>query len=240
MDSVSKHPILFCPFALFTNQENEFHSIQFGESPMISNGVYKKYYSFSFHCRPLDWCNNKEETYDNFLCRVCMNPLNGTTFYSCKTCVGKLSYYHKECIEPISKHPYHPKHTLRLINSYKKIEVCLCCSSTSNWAYNCTICYFTVCQNCAREPPLLEIYHPKRHKHTLLYFPRKSSLICDVCALSDNRSLMYSCGHCDFLVHKECVYFPCIIRISRHEHRLSFNSSLTPEKKVMWSVSRKH
>ncbi|CAF2099583.1 unnamed protein product [Brassica napus] len=32
--------------------------------------------------------------------------------------------------------------------------------------------------------------------------------------------------------NKECLNIPCIIRISRHEHRISFNSSLTPEKLI--------
>ncbi|XP_010466348.1 PREDICTED: uncharacterized protein LOC104746538 [Camelina sativa] len=34
----------------------------------------------------------------------------------------------------------------------------------------------------------------------------------------------------NYSTHKTCAYLPSIIRISRHEHRLSFTSSLTPEK----------
>ncbi|XP_019092513.1 PREDICTED: uncharacterized protein LOC109129223 [Camelina sativa] len=86
-----------------------------------------------------------------------------------------------------------------------------------------------MCRGCTRKPPLLAIDHPKRHEHSLFYFSIKGSFLCDVCAL-DHRSLMYSCRNCDFKAHKDCVYLPSIVRISRHQHRLSFTSSLTPEK----------
>ncbi|KAG5398038.1 hypothetical protein IGI04_019852 [Brassica rapa subsp. trilocularis] len=39
--------------------------------------------------------------------------------------------------------------------------------------------------------------------------------------------------------NKECLNIPCIIRISRHEHRISFNSSLTPEKLICGVCHRK-
>ncbi|KAG2271178.1 hypothetical protein Bca52824_065733 [Brassica carinata] len=186
--------------------EDEFHCIQFGE--LLS--------SSSDHIRPLHRKVNK--TYAKFFnkCAVCgdqilhnLEPL----MYICKepSChIPSLQHsFHRVCIEPISKHPYHPKHTLRLIFTDPS-KIC--------------ICY------CSRKEALLQINHPKRHEHTLLYNYRPSSLNCDICGLSDHRSLMYSCGQCDFVVHKECLNIPCIIRISRHEHRISFNSSLTPEK----------
>ncbi|KAF2560271.1 hypothetical protein F2Q70_00019002 [Brassica cretica] len=34
------------------------------------------------------------------------------------------------------------------------------------------------------------------------------------------------CLQCDFVVHKNCIYLPFVIRISRHDHRLSFTYSL--------------
>lgn len=218
----SAPPLLYCPFAIFGNKEEEFRSIQFGESPTLS----------SFHLRPLEWCNNKEGTYE---CLVCWNPIVNTPFYSCKECDCGIQApcFHRECIEPISKHPYHLKHSLRFIRCpwWEKCDkVCICCSNKKkNWVYDCAICDFTMCQDCVREPILLQIDHPKRHEHTLFYLPKKGLLICDVCGLTDQSSLMYSCIQCDFVVHRKCSSFPTIIRISRHEHRLTYNSSLTPE-----------
>ncbi|CAL9221718.1 unnamed protein product, partial [Arabidopsis halleri] len=68
--------------------------------------------------------------------------------------------FHKECIEPISKHPYHPKHSLRFsqrINGFYSRKTCLCCLNYSYRQYVCSLCDFTICDDCAREPPLLEI-----------------------------------------------------------------------------------
>ncbi|AEE76476.1 unnamed protein product [Arabidopsis thaliana] len=248
MDSVSKQPLLFCPRAYFTNNEEDFRAMQFREPPNLS--------SPSFHLTSLvlgnDFNITRKYYYDrhgkgfikghrpNKQCEICSKSLLGTTFYSCTLCLRpscsplqssvlsrSSGYYHEACIEPISKHPYHPKHALRF--RYESGQICLSCSTFKDFAYHCSICNFTMCQDCAREPPLFAIDYPKRHEHTLFYFQRKGSLICDVCGLSDGRSLLYSCVKCNFVVHKECVYFPCIIKISRHEHRLSFNSSLTPE-----------
>ncbi|KAF8086262.1 hypothetical protein N665_0630s0013, partial [Sinapis alba] len=69
----------------------------------------------------------------------------------------------------------------------------------------------------------------KRHEHTLIYFPRKNSLVCDICELGDDKWFMYICCQCDFIVHKMCLYIPTTIRLSHdshHEHRLSFTQSL--------------
>ncbi|KAF2607567.1 hypothetical protein F2Q68_00045920 [Brassica cretica] len=50
-------------------------------------------------------------------------------------------------------------------------------------------------------------------------------MTCDVCALDDRRYFIYVCHQCDYVVHKKCIYSPYVIKISRHEHRLSFTSS---------------
>ncbi|XP_019096417.1 PREDICTED: uncharacterized protein LOC109130818, partial [Camelina sativa] len=158
-------------------------------------------------------------------------------FILAKKCLYKFSSlhaigFHKECIKPISKHPYHPKHYLRFVYypDWSGNDKLCFCSNFSASVYSCSLCDFTICQPCYRNPPLLAIDYPKKHNHTLFYFPRKGSLTCDVCALSDHRSLMYSCTQCDFLTHIDCIYLPHVIKISRHEHRLSFTSSPTPGK----------
>lgn len=94
MDSVSKQEyassLLFCPYAKFENKEDEFRSIQFGKSPTLSNAEYdKSSLSSSSHLlRPLDLCNNKDNTYE---CQVCYKNKVGASFYSCKECPKKLA-----------------------------------------------------------------------------------------------------------------------------------------------------
>ncbi|KAH0849512.1 LOW QUALITY PROTEIN: hypothetical protein HID58_096373 [Brassica napus] len=152
MHSMSKQksatPLFLCSDAKFLSVEDEFHCIQFGE--LLS--------SSSDHIRPLHRKVNK--TYAKFF-----NNLRGLNTPQSRAPDNLLAIFHhcsivsRVCIEPISKHPYHPKHTLRLI--------------------------FT-------DP-----------------------------------------------IHKECLNIPCIIRISRHEHRIFFNSSLTPEKLICGVCHRK-
>ncbi|CAH8372988.1 unnamed protein product [Eruca vesicaria subsp. sativa] len=230
----SETPLLLCPDAKFLNVEDEFHCIQFG-----------KFLSSSSHLSPLRRKVNKTNAKFFNKCAVCrdqilhiLEPL----MYICKEPSCHIQAiqrsFHRECIEPISKHPYHPKHSLRLIFSDPS-KICLCCSNFSEWVYNCSRCDFSMCRDCPRTEALLTINHPKRHEHTLLYNYRQTSLICDVCGLNDHRSFMYTCGQCDFVVHKECLDIPSIIRISRHEHRISFNSSLTPEKLTCGVCHRK-
>ncbi|WZZ61153.1 hypothetical protein YC2023_061260 [Brassica napus] len=152
MDSLSKqqdaYPLLLCPYNFFRKEEEDYRFVQFGESPTIIPS-----FSDEWHSGPLKLCINIEGKYVQ--CEVCrIDLLPATTYYSCNKCrFSRTKAYHKEYIEPIPEHPYHPKHSLRLVSNYRHIYV-----------------------------------------------------------------------------HKECIYLPCIIRISRHEHRVSFYSSLTPEK----------
>ncbi|XP_019084624.1 PREDICTED: uncharacterized protein LOC109126031 [Camelina sativa] len=90
--------------------------------------------------------------------------------------------------------------------------------------YHCSICNFTLDPVCATKPTFIN--HPKRHEHTLYYFTRKSKLMCVVCG-EDYKYFIFVCLHCDFIVHKKCIYLPQVIKISLHKHRLSFASSLS-------------
>ncbi|CAN7047106.1 unnamed protein product, partial [Brassica oleracea var. botrytis] len=56
-------------------------------------------------------------------CEVCrIDLLPATTYYSCNKCrFSRTKAYHKEYIEPIPEHPYHPKHSLRLVSNYRHI-----------------------------------------------------------------------------------------------------------------------
>lgn len=203
MDSLSKqqdaYPLLLCPYNFFRKEEEDYRFVQFGESPTIIPS-----FSDEWHSGPLKLCINIEGKYVH--CEVCrIDMLPATTYYSCNKCrFSRTKAYHKEYIEPIPEHPYHPKHSLRLVSNYRHIygiipeKKCICCSRCHAWFYNFFICDFIMCSSCARKPPVLAIDHPKRHKHALFYFLRKESLTCDICALNHHESLIYSCHQCYF------------------------------------------
>ncbi|KAG2243338.1 hypothetical protein Bca52824_094822 [Brassica carinata] len=165
------------------------------------------------------------------ICENCHRKIETDTYYFCSYCNGA---YHKECVEaPSIYHSSdHPKHPLQLLwsdtypNSY-----CFHCQgySFSCLLYYCVICDFALHVICSRKPTSLTrtIDNLKRHKHTLHYFPRKSTVACDVCGLVDDdySHLLYACLLCDFFVHKRCIDLPYVIKVSRHNHRLAFTPS---------------
>ncbi|RID64099.1 hypothetical protein BRARA_E03057 [Brassica rapa] len=177
-----------------------------------------------------------------FSCYVCHRKIKHLTdFFWCHKCTLA---YHKKCVEPEIKVPYHPKHPLQLLFRSPKSTLhvggshynkCHCCGENTHegFYYSCSICDFDLLPGCAISLNILSINYPKRHDHTLTYFPRINSLTCDVCALSDDKCFIYVCYQCDFVVHKTCIYLPTTIRISRHDHRLSF--TLIPHPNKNWS-----
>ncbi|CAN6851200.1 unnamed protein product, partial [Brassica oleracea] len=184
---------------------------------------------YNFHrLYPLYWCNNKEVG-DESLCHACTCKEIGTTYYFCVEC--KLSY-HKECLEspPLIKSSYHPKHHLQLMhNNLRRNISCFYCDASGGKKYVSLYYYSFTCKFgldpvCARRNSFLN--YPKRHEHDLNFFPRKADLTCDVCGVVDSELLIYLCLQCDFVVHKNCIYLPFVIRISRHDRRLSFTYSL--------------
>lgn len=103
----------------------------------------------------------------------------------------------------------------------------LCGKQIDGLVYYSSICDLFLHPVCARKRELPTINNPKRHEHTLHYFPRKASITCNVCGTDSNKICFYICHQCDFVVHRTCVDLPRIIRISRHSHRLVFTSSLS-------------
>ncbi|KAG7533906.1 DC1 [Arabidopsis thaliana x Arabidopsis arenosa] len=94
--------------------------------------------------------------------------------------------------------------------------------------YRCSICNFNLDLYCAFNPPPLTIENPKTHDHTLTLLPRKLHLPCDACGFSlDARNdSVFSCLLCNYMVHRRCIYLPRVIKITRHQHRLSYTSSV--------------
>ncbi|XP_023633213.1 uncharacterized protein LOC17899856 isoform X3 [Capsella rubella] len=96
--------------------------------------------------------------------------------------------------------------------------------------YHCSICNFSLHSLCIKDSPPLTIENLKSHEHALTLFPRKLPLPCDACGFSlDARNdSVYSCLLCNYMVHRRCIYLPRVIKITRHQHRLSYTSSLVP------------
>ncbi|ESQ33384.1 hypothetical protein EUTSA_v10007250mg [Eutrema salsugineum] len=174
---------------------------------------------------PLFFCNNKE--FDvNGGCEVCRGSRFGTDYYFCVHCD---QIYHKECVKsPLKiKHPYHPEHPLQLYYHvhYGRVDVieCLCCArGVSYLVYHCTICQIFMHPICAMKSVPFVIEKPKRHDHPLTSFPRPACLTCDVCGLVRKLHPTYVCLRCNFVAHNDCLSSPRVIKISRHQHRISY------------------
>ncbi|AAF79497.1 F20N2.12 [Arabidopsis thaliana] len=106
---------------------------------------------------------------------------------------------------------------------------CKCCQTNLQEVYyHCSICKFNLNLTCARNPPLSTISHLKSHEHPLSIFPRRIPLPCDACGLSleNTNDYVYACLSCNLMVHMACIFLPRVIKITRHQHRLSLSPSL--------------
>ncbi|XP_019101236.1 PREDICTED: uncharacterized protein LOC104788859 [Camelina sativa] len=178
------------------------------------------------HVVPLFWCNNKEfDTNDGGCCDICRHLNFGTDYYFCNKCNVR---FHKECVQspPKIKHPYHPEHSLQLSfcppNNARYFEG-FCCRRRASWLfYHCTTCQAFIHPTCAMKPILFVVDPPKKHNHPLTFFPRQTSLTCNVCGLLRKTNPTYVCVRCNFVAHNICMYFPRIMKMSRHHHRISY------------------
>ncbi|XP_023632799.1 uncharacterized protein LOC17899650 [Capsella rubella] len=190
------------------------------------------------HVKPLFWCNNKE--FDaNGGCYICYGSNFGTDYYFCEYCDQN---FHKECVQsPLKiKHPYHPEHSLQLSfhNPQARYIECLCCGKRANFmVYYCTICQAFMHPTCAMKPIPFVIDQPKKYVHPLTFFPRQTSLTCNVCGLLRKNYPTYICIRYNFVAHIDCMNFSHIIKISRHQHRISYLPSL-PSREQSCGVCR--
>ena len=103
---------------------------------------------------------------------------------------------------------------------------CSCCEEPIfNLFYQCTTCEVSMHTVCAMSPIPFVLDHPKSHPHPLTFFPTQDSLVCHICSLIRNFDPTYICIQCVFVIHRDCIGFPLVIRISRHPHRISFTFS---------------
>ncbi|CAH2045723.1 unnamed protein product [Thlaspi arvense] len=201
--------------------------------------LFDEYTSNGHHILPLFWCNNKEAGPEGE-CYACRVQTIGTDYYFCVECDKR---YHKECVEtPLEiSYPSHVKHSLQLYFSKNRSDHCIYCRKRAAYAvYYCEPCDIYMHVLCAKAIIPLFIDQPKRHDHTLTLFPRQASLTCNICGLVNKLHLTYVCRSiCDFVAHRDCVYIPQTIRISRHNHRISFISSLPLERRWSCGVCRR-
>ncbi|KAL0716951.1 hypothetical protein Bca4012_066273 [Brassica carinata] len=103
------------------------------------------------------------------------------------------------------------------------VEKCTWCSKDieDNWFYRCSICKFSLDLSCFRNFPLQTIANPKSHPHSLLFYPRPLLTPCDACGLVNVLEPSYTCFQCNYMVHQSCIDLPRVIKITRHQHRLS-------------------
>lgn len=161
-----------------------------------------------------------------FTCHLC-GLVDDRFPYACNLC--DLSF-HKDCAESTpelsySCHPKHPLKCLTRVPNYTDGKCCLCANKLHNVFYHCSICNFSVDVNCAKNPPPFTLVHPKAHEHPLILMPQRS-FVCTACGLMDDDSNPYVCPECNFMIHRNCIDIPRIIKIYRHEHRIYYNNFL--------------
>ncbi|EOA14327.1 hypothetical protein CARUB_v10027503mg [Capsella rubella] len=178
------------------------------------------------HDHPLVFLKVREEKVP---CELCKESVDGPS-YSCLECGV---YFHVNCVH-LSKevhHPCHSIHPLKLIASESFTDddaesgCRLCGKIPDDVLYHCSICNFTSCVGCTKNPPPLVIEHIKTHEHPLTLFLRRATCICDVCG-DESECALYVCLQCDFITARACIDLPRVININRHDHRIYFTHHL--------------
>ncbi|KAF8082713.1 hypothetical protein N665_0809s0015 [Sinapis alba] len=192
--------------------------------------------AYEINCKhpvlPLFWCNNEKPNVigSHLRCGACKMPETGSGYYLCETC---KKVYHKECVEaPLSiKHPSFPSLFLQLCFCSSSGKSCIFCDFLlDEFAYYFPTYNVGIHVVCALKAIPIVIDHFKRHPHPLTFFPKQAFLACNICGMIKELIPTYVCVRCVFVVHQDCIYFPYVIRISRHHHRISFTYSLPSEK----------
>ncbi|ESQ47144.1 hypothetical protein EUTSA_v10028040mg [Eutrema salsugineum] len=112
----------------------------------------------------------------------------------------------------------HLKHVFEESPCKSRDAICNLCQNNVSFeshAYYCRECKSNFHKDC------LTITYAKIHDHTLNFIRRYISVRCDVCGQTHDDIKMYTCLQCDFYVHRDCIFLPKAIKITRHSHRLS-------------------
>ncbi|CAN7050165.1 unnamed protein product [Brassica oleracea var. botrytis] len=125
-----------------------------------------------------------------------------------------------------------PKHSLEKSGPHstqyyeKRCYICVICKTWISYESSCfycrlcDFCFHKECQTALMESnPTID--HPETHEHTLTFIRKKNSFSCDACGLVGEFEInMYGCLPCNFFIHRDCIYLPKIIKLTRHSHRL--------------------
>ncbi|EOA14543.1 hypothetical protein CARUB_v10027775mg [Capsella rubella] len=156
-------------------------------------------------------------------CAACYEDHHDNTQgYKCSVCELCL---HEECLD--TNIPSRHTHPLQLNDMYLSKTCSLCHTSPDTIVYECSQCSFCICIPCARKP--LVISKSKAHDHELHQLPIQVSFTCYSCGLCIQEYPCF-CLQCRFIIHRVCISLPRVIRINRHDHRISRVSSLGPGK----------
>lgn len=160
-----------------------------------------------------------------FTCHLC-GLVDDRFPYACNLC-GLC--FHKDCAESTpelnySCHPKHPLKRLTRVPNYNDGKCCLCANKLHNVFYHCSICNFSVDVNCAKNPPPFTLVHPKAHEHPLILMPQRR-FVCNACGMDDDPN-PYVCRECNFMIHRNCISIPRVIKVNRHVHRIYYNHCL--------------
>lgn len=107
--------------------------------------------------------------------------------------------------------------------------------------YHCSICNFSVDVSCAKNPPPFTLFHLKAHEHQLIFMSQRS-FVYNACGM-DNDSDPYICPECNFMIHRNCINIPRVIKINRHVHCICYNCCLNAKdwrcgvclKEIIWT-----
>ncbi|ESQ43502.1 hypothetical protein EUTSA_v10012912mg [Eutrema salsugineum] len=163
-------------------------------------------------------------------CEVCRKTVVGKNPYACFLC---KVFFHLDCVHlsPEVNHHSHPNHPLALLTTgapdYTDNTCILCGRDLEEALRHCSICNFSICFDCAKDPPPPALLELKTHEHQLILLPRQISFTCNACGMQGDRSPYY-CTQCNFMVHRDCIGLPHVININRHDHRISRTNYLSP------------
>ncbi|KAG2293737.1 hypothetical protein Bca4012_005177 [Brassica carinata] len=131
---------------------------------------------------------------------------------------------------------YPLRHIQEKPSCLRRNGVCTFCKNEvleSN-AFYCHTCWSHYHKDC------LTITYPKIHNHTLTFIHRNNAFTCDACGFVLEKQVnMFACLQCDFFVHRECIFLPKVIKITRHSHYLSHTLCI-PDGNLICKICRNH
>ncbi|KAF8079728.1 hypothetical protein N665_1004s0012 [Sinapis alba] len=163
-------------------------------------------------------------------CKVCVKDADKlrNLLYRCQECEDFVIHVYCVDIFPEAYHTSHPQHPLKSfrgqVPDYTN-KNCLLCEKEfdqrHHQLHHCGVCNFSICRECIRNPPPVDVECMKTHEHKLHLVPRLIDFTCNACGTQGNQS-PYFCLPCNFMIHQECIDLPRVININRHDHCITY------------------